>query len=123
MAHVENIGGKDYLIGEPHVVVEDLDKRVAIFIDQVILEQCLKRQEAHAVYIAKIAKYLTYILIANDREDLVDTLSNAILDHVEVEGTGLDLVVREIEMFRQYIRIMLEKGYLPQNPYEPTPLK
>jgi hypothetical protein len=109
------------MIGEANIIIDDLDKRVDAFIKEVILEQCNKKHPGHA-HKAGEASY--WILMANDREDLVDKISDEAVRCGSIyQGTDLDMVAREVELFKCYIKRMLEKDCLPQDPYETIPIK
>ncbi len=124
MAYIKSIDKQEYMIGETNIIIEDLDKRVDAFIKEVILEQCNKKHLGHAQYVARLAKHLTWILMANDREDLVDKISDEAVRCGSIyQGTDLDMVAREVELFKCYTKRMLEKGCIPQDPYETIPIK
>ena len=124
MTYIKSINKKEYMIGETKIIIEDLDKRVDIFIKEVILEQCNKKHLGHAQYVARLAKHLTWILMSNDREDLVDKISDEAVKCDSInQGTDLDMVAREVELFKFYFKRMLEKGCIPHDPYETIPIK
>ena len=101
------------------VVIDDLDKRVDIFINQVVREQVMKKHTGHVRYVGKLAAYLTWVLMASKRDDLVDVLISKTLREAAIHpDADLDIVAREAAMEQQYILKILERGYIPQSPFE-----
>ena len=105
---------------EYQIVIDDLDKRVEIFVNSVIREQIMKQHKGHAGYVAMLAKYLTWVLMAMSRDDLVEQLAEAILTEVFLhpDVDGLDIILREMTLYQNYILKLLEKGHVPPSPFK-----
>ena len=101
------------------VVIKDLAARVDIFIDQVVREQAMKKHKGHIAYVAKLAAYLTWVLMHNHCQDLVKVLIDKIMTESDIHPEAdIDLVAREAAMEEQYVLRMHEKGYKPLSPFD-----
>lgn len=112
--HTERFGGVDYLIGDPRVIIDDLDFRTKVFVGDVIGKNFLRTRKTSEEYLAKLASGLIHRLLKGGRMDLVAVI---------VEGAfkaGYPIVGYKAKLYAYYMQALMEKGYTPEDPMRDT---
>jgi hypothetical protein len=99
------------------IIINDFDKRVEIFNREVVRSNKRRAHKTSEAYLTRLAKRLTWRLLAIGRVDLVELITN------EAVQCGYDEMARDVELYRFYICRMVEKGHYPEDPMGSKPQK
>ena len=112
--HIEKFGDKEYQVGDTEVIISNFDIRTTIFVDEVMGKNYLRKQQTGEEYLAKMAVGLIYRLAQVHRYDLIAYIIEGAFRH------GYSLTGYKTKLYMHYMKALLEKGYVPEDPMKNT---
>jgi hypothetical protein len=110
----ETFSGKEMIIGEYKVVIDDLPLRAKVFIEDVMGKNMLRTRPTSEEYLTKLATGLIHRLMRSRYKVLAEEIAEAAFKY------DYPIVGYKAKFYMYYYMMLEELGHTPEDPYKDT---